>query len=65
LRTLERHEDEQATLTLITSLRASGASLRGIVATLNERGSRTRSGELWKHQYIANLLTKIPTEPSA
>lgn len=58
LRTLEAREDEQATLSLIVALHASGASLRAIAATLNERGSLTRSGQPWKHQYIRNVLLR-------
>jgi hypothetical protein len=42
----------------IRAARRAGASLRDIADALNQKGSRTRSGSPWRHQYVASLLTK-------
>lgn len=55
-KTLEAHAGEQATLTLIRSLRASGASLRAVATQLNAAGYTTRSGGAWQFEYVRNLV---------
>lgn len=62
-RTLARHDDEQATLTLLRHLRSKGYTLAGIAAALNQRGVRTRRRNgPWSHQFVCQLLSRHPTE---
>lgn len=42
----------------ITSLRASGASLRSIAATLTSQGHTTRTGRAWNPMLVRSLLQK-------
>jgi len=53
---LEPDEAEQAVLSRIGELRASGLSVRAIAAELNREGFRTRRGTEWRHQYVASLI---------
>lgn len=53
---LTTDSEEQAVLAAIRQLRAEGGTLRQVASELNARGVRTRSGSLWRHQYVANLL---------
>jgi len=57
-RTLEPAGDEQQTIRLIHERRAAGCTLQGIADELNERGSRTRAGSLWRHQYVRSVLQR-------
>ncbi len=53
---LDREPAEQAVLTQIRTLRASGSTYRQIAAELNQQGLKTRRGTAWRHQYIAGVL---------
>jgi DNA invertase Pin-like site-specific DNA recombinase len=55
-RRVEPHAAEQQVLRTIHRLHASGRSLRAIAADLNEKGITTRSGTLWKHEYVYSVL---------
>lgn len=57
-RTLDRNEAEQAVLSILGELRASGYSQRQIAAELNRQELTTRRGTAWRHQYVANLQNK-------
>jgi site-specific DNA recombinase len=50
---LEPEDSEQRILKQIQALRSRGLTQRGVAATLNAEGVRTRSGGEWRHQYIA------------
>jgi DNA invertase Pin-like site-specific DNA recombinase len=52
--------EEQEVLATIRNLRRSQSSLRAIASELNSRGLRTRSGTVWRHEYVANLLKTAP-----
>lgn len=52
---LEPDGSEQAVLDEIRQLRQSGATLRGIAATLNTRGRRTRRGTTWRLEHVARI----------
>jgi site-specific DNA recombinase len=58
---LEPEPDEQAALGEIRRLRRSGATLRGIAVTLNDRAYRTRRGTPWRLESVARVL-KQPTQ---
>ena len=60
---LEPDPAEQAVLTEIRRLRQTGHSLRGIAASLNRRGLRTRRGSAWRLEHVARIH-KQGTEPS-
>jgi DNA invertase Pin-like site-specific DNA recombinase len=49
---------EQTTLQQIRSQRAAGLSLQGIADDLNHAGCRTRTGSLWRFQYIQQVLRR-------
>jgi site-specific DNA recombinase len=53
---LEEDSEEMATAGQIRTLRATGASLQSIAASLNEQGLRTRRGSEWQFQYVAAIL---------
>jgi DNA invertase Pin-like site-specific DNA recombinase len=53
---VERCEAEQETLQTIQTWRAEGRSLRMIAQDLNAMDSRTRSGGLWRFEYIRTAL---------
>lgn len=53
---LEEDPDEQAVLAEIRQLRREGATLRGIAATLNHCGYRTRRGTAWRLESVARTL---------
>jgi DNA invertase Pin-like site-specific DNA recombinase len=55
-KTLEPVAAEQATMTLIRSLRNNGHSFQAIADRLNEDGIFTRSGSRWRLQYIASVV---------
>jgi site-specific DNA recombinase len=59
---LSPDHDEQRTLAFIRERHALGLSLRAIATELNARGTRTRRGSSWKHQYVANALSS-PAPP--
>ncbi len=48
--------EEQATIKRICALKAEGASLRKIAATLNAEGIPSKKGKLWQAQVIADTL---------
>jgi len=52
---LEPDPDEQAVLDEIHRMRQSGKTLRGIAATLNHRGHRTRRGSSWRLEHVARI----------
>ena len=52
---LEPDPGEQAVLDEIRQLRQGGATLRGIAATLNHRGHRTRRGSDWRLEHVARI----------
>jgi site-specific DNA recombinase len=66
-RHLEQGPAEQATLAEIANLSRQGHTLRGIAATLDSRGHRTRRGTEWRlesvnrivKQYAASAHSKI------
>jgi site-specific DNA recombinase len=60
-RHLEPDGAEQAALTAIRDLRAAGLSLRGIAATLNRHGHRTRRGTDWRLESVARVVKQTPT----
>ena len=47
---------EQAIIAVIRDLRESGLTLRRIAEELNQRGYLTRSGSIWRHEYVAGVL---------
>ena len=53
---LEPDPAEQAALAEIRSLRRQGQTLRGIAATLNSRGRRTRRGTQWRLESVARVV---------
>ncbi len=57
-RHLEQDGAEQAALTAIRELRAAGHSLRGIAATLNSHGHRTRRGTEWRLESVARIVKR-------
>jgi DNA invertase Pin-like site-specific DNA recombinase len=59
--TLVPAEDEQMVVRIISWLRESGLSLRGIASELNARGLHTRNGSAWRHEYVASLLRSATT----
>ena len=58
-RLLELHADEQQTVATIRLLRDAGTSLRGIATELNRLGLRTRSGSLWRFEYVRRTLKQL------
>ena len=52
---IEMEDSEQAILRQIKELRSSGLTQRGVAATLNAEGVRTRSGGEWRYQYVASF----------
>jgi DNA invertase Pin-like site-specific DNA recombinase len=57
-RTLVPCPAEQATLSLIRELRASGKTLQAIAGELNTRGIQRREGSTWDHQFVGLLLRR-------
>jgi DNA invertase Pin-like site-specific DNA recombinase len=55
-RHLEPDPAEQAALAEIRRLRGQGHTLRGIAATLNSRGHRTRRGTDWRLESVARVV---------
>jgi site-specific DNA recombinase len=62
-RRLERLDDEQNVLATIRALHGDGRSLRSIASELNEKGARTRSGALWRFEYVRNVLKPAGGSP--
>ena len=50
--------DEQKVLTVITTLRSEGRSLRAIADELNGRGIATKTGTAWKHSTVQSILSR-------
>jgi site-specific DNA recombinase len=55
-RHLELDPTEQAALAEIKNLRRQGHTLRGIAATLNNRGHCTRRGTEWRLESVARVV---------
>jgi hypothetical protein len=55
---LEPDSAEQAALAEIGRLRGEGATLRGIAATVNSRGHRTRRGTQWRLESVARVISR-------
>jgi site-specific DNA recombinase len=55
-RHLEPDPSEQAALAEIANLRHKGQSLRGIAATLNSHGHRTRRGTEWRLESVNRIV---------
>lgn len=53
---VELNEREQKVLRRIRHLRRCGSSLREIAVKLNRDGIRTRTGGVWRHEYVARVL---------
>jgi DNA invertase Pin-like site-specific DNA recombinase len=64
-RHLEPDPTEQAALAEIRNLRRQGQTLRGIAATLNSRGHRTRRGTEWRLESVARAVKQNATSPHA
>jgi hypothetical protein len=64
-RHLEPDPAEQTALAEIGNLRRLGQSLRGIAATLNSRGHRTRRGTEWRLESVNRIVKKISRPPHA
>jgi chemotaxis protein histidine kinase CheA len=65
LRHLEPDPAEQAALAEIRNLRRQGHTLRGIAATLNNRGYRTRRGTDWRLESVARVIKQNARPPQA
>ena len=63
LRHLEPDATEQAALAEIRNLRRQGQTLRGIAATVNSRGHRTRRGTPWRLESVARVLKQNSVPP--
>lgn len=61
---LEPDPVEQRALDAIIGLRRDGATLRGIAATLNQRGHRTRRGTSWRLESVARVVNQIRSTTS-
>jgi recombinase len=46
-------------------LRGEGATLRGIAATVNSRGLRTRRGTEWRLESVARVIKQNAQPPHA
>ena len=57
-RTLDPVDDEQHTLQTVRELRDGGCSFQAIADTLNKDGVRTRTGSVWRWQYVCNLVQR-------
>lgn len=64
-RHLESDPTEQAALVDIRNLRGQGHTLRGIAATLNTRGHRTRRGTEWRLESVARVIKQNALVPRA
>jgi site-specific DNA recombinase len=64
-RHLEPDPTEQAALAEIRNLRRQGYTLRGIAATLNKRGHRTRRGTQWRLESVARVMKQNALPPHA
>jgi site-specific DNA recombinase len=65
LRHVEPDPTEQAALAEIRSLRREGHTLRGIAATLNNRGRRTRRSTHWRLESVARVIKQNATAANA
>ncbi len=57
-KTLIPNEREQEAIVLMTQLRSSGHTLRGIAAELSERGVPTKEGGPWTHTAVSRILRR-------
>ena len=57
-RKLEPDPQEQAVLTAIRDLRARRCTLRGIAASLNRQGHRTRRASEWRLESVARVIRR-------
>jgi site-specific DNA recombinase len=57
---VEPDEREQAAITAIRKLRASGRTLRQIATDLNQEGYRTRRGSEWRLESVVRVLDCCP-----
>jgi site-specific DNA recombinase len=64
-RHLEPGPTEQAALAEIRNLRRLGQTLRGIAATLNSRGHRTRRSTQWRLESVARVIQQNAAPPHA
>jgi site-specific DNA recombinase len=64
-RHLEPDPTEQAALVEIRNLRHQGHTLRGIAATLNNRGHRTRRGTEWRLESVVRVIKQNALRPHA
>ncbi len=65
LRHLEPDPTEQAALAQIRNLRRQGYTLRGIAATLNSGGHRTRRGTDWRLESVARVIKQHAARQAA
>jgi DNA invertase Pin-like site-specific DNA recombinase len=63
-RHLEPDLTEQAALAEIRNLRRQGQTLRGIAATMNSRGHRTRRGTQWRLESVARVIKQQRPAPA-
>jgi DNA invertase Pin-like site-specific DNA recombinase len=64
-RHLEPDPIEQTALAEVRNLRRQGYTLRGIAATLNSRGHRTRRGTEWRLESVARVIKQNARPPHA
>ncbi len=57
-KTLIPNEREQEAIVLMTQLRSTGHTLRGIAAELSERGVPTKEGGPWTHTAVSRILRR-------
>jgi DNA invertase Pin-like site-specific DNA recombinase len=63
-RHLEPDPTEQTSLAEIRNLHHQGHTLRGIAATMNSRGHRTRRGTQWRSESVARVIKQQPPAPA-
>ncbi len=64
LRHLESDPTEQVALEEIRNPRREGQKLRGIAATMNSRGHRTRRGTQWRLESVARVIKQQSPAPA-
>ena len=57
---VEECPQEQGVLSEIQRQRNDGVTMRGIAASLNDRGYRTRRGTEWRLESVARVLGNVP-----
>jgi site-specific DNA recombinase len=65
LQHLEPDPTEQTALAEIRNLRHQGHTLRGIAATVNTRGHRTRRGTEWRLESVVRVVRRNAIPPHA